>query len=270
MRNFFKLLAFILVLSLPAGLPLALLGCGPAASAVDEPTPIHALQATAVPTTEPVPSPDPPAPAGAAAEPFIDVERHPLLGSEPVVSAKPAGAFAYEPSYKTVGGDAAIKAAKSDSAGGSGQKASTQNAEYTWQDGDRTLTVLLQDDLTVSGNGEIAPRDDTAIRTARSDTPGKVDSAGLPVFRSPSGSLMTLPGGVLLALDESWSAAETDAFFADNGIEQDRVSELEYLTNGFFVETDPGWASLELANTLADQDGVEVSSPNWWREVVSK
>ena len=81
---------------------------------------------------------------------------------------------------------------------------------------------------------------------------------------------MTLPGGVLLALDPEWSQAETDAFFASNGINQNRVSELSYLINGFFVETEPGFPSLELANSLAALDGVVVSSPNWWTEVSAK
>ena len=35
------------------------------------------------------------------------------------------------------------------------------------------------------------------------------------------------------------AVTETDAFFSDNGIEPERVSELDYLTNGFFVETEP-------------------------------
>ena len=113
-------------------------------------------------------------------------------------------------------------------------------------------------------------RDDTAIRTTRSDTVDKAASAGLPVFRSQSGSLMTLPGGVLLALDETWSEAETDAFFENNGIDRDRVSELDYVANGFFVETEPGFPSLDLANALAEQDGVWVASPNWWRDRVAK
>ena len=50
----------------------------------------------------------------------------------------------------------------------------------------------------------------------------------------------------------------------------DRVSELDYVANGFFVETEPGFPSLDLANALAVQDGVEVSSPNWAREVTPK
>ncbi len=147
---------------------------------------------------------------------------------------------------------------------------------YTWRDGDRTLTALLQDDLTVSPDGEIALRQDaaggTAGRdTARSDTPGKGEAGdGLPVFRSPTGSLMTLPGGVLLALDEEWSEGEVAAFFAANGIAAGRVSALDYVVNGFLVETEPGWASLELANALAEQEGVEVSSPNWWQERVPR
>ena len=50
----------------------------------------------------------------------------------------------------------------------------------------------------------------------------------------------------------------------------DRVSELDYVANGFFVETEPGFPSLDLANALAAQDGVEISSPNWGREVTPK
>ena len=81
---------------------------------------------------------------------------------------------------------------------------------------------------------------------------------------------MTLPGGVLLILDPEWSRSQTDAFFSGNAIKLDRVSELGFVPNGFFVETKPGFPSLNLANALAEQDGVEVSSPNWWTETVAK
>lgn len=263
-----------LVIGFAAIFATVLWGCGPAAPVVDEPTPVRALQPTAIPTVEPERPPDPTtlaaAPDESLQEPISVVDGRTLSGGEPVASFKQATGSDYEPRRKTVGEDAVTKAGRSDAAGAAGQKQSAQNREYTWQDGDRTLTVQLQDDLTVTGDGEIALRDDTPIRTTRSETDGKVESPGLPVFRSPTGTLMTLPGGVLLALDESWSAAETDAFFEGNGVEQDRVSELEYLTNGFFVETDPGWVSLDLANTLAEQDGVRISSPNWRREVVPK
>ena len=191
----------------------------------------------------------------------------PRRAPNPSRSIKPA---AGEPLRKFSGQQVKIKTGGSDTARVAGQQQSAQDRPYTWQDGDRTLTVLLQDDLMVTQDGDIASKEDIAARTTRSDTVDKAASAGLPVFRSQSGSLMTLPGGVLLALDETWSEAETDAFFENNGIDRDRVSELEYLTNGFLVETEPGFPSLELANALAEQDGVRVSSPNWWRDRVAK
>ena len=71
-------------------------------------------------------------------------------------------------------------------------------------------------------------------------------------------------------LSSAWSQAETNAFFSNNGIKTGRVSELDYVANGFFVETEPGFPSLNLANALAVQEGVEISSPNWGREATPK
>ena len=81
---------------------------------------------------------------------------------------------------------------------------------------------------------------------------------------------MTLPGGVLLALDPEWDKAQVDSFLSDNGISPEQVSELGFMKNGFLVETEAGFPSLELANSLAGQDGVEASTPNWWNEVKSR
>ena len=81
---------------------------------------------------------------------------------------------------------------------------------------------------------------------------------------------MTLPGGVLLALDPAWDHARVDSFLSDNGISRESASELSFIENGYFIETGPGFPSLELANELAGKDGVAISSPNWWREVQPK
>ena len=141
--------------------------------------------------------------------------------------------------------------------------ASIQGQVYTYEDGDRTVRVRLQADLEVSGDGRAARSSGAHIVTKDSSRRG----TGLPVFRSESsGALMTLPGGVLLVLDAEWSTAQTSAFFARNRIKLSRVSALEITTNSFFVETAPGFPSLELANTLAAQEGVRISSPNWWRD----
>ena len=186
---------------------------------------------------------------------------------------------------------------ESDGTGGSGGAASAQGEVYTWQDGDRTVGARLQLDLVVLDDGAIVSREEVVADTGNRQTVprgtgsgdrrsdgagggGKSDGAGggqsesvgdpQPVFLSDSGELMTLPGGIVVVLDPEWDADEAAVFFTGNGIALSRVSSLDYLTNGFFVETDPGFASLGLANALAGQVGVELSSPNWRRERTAK
>ncbi len=57
-------------------------------------------------------------------------------------------------------------------------------------------------------------------------------------------------------------------FLVRNKIAQSRVSALGLAPNAFLVATDPGFPSLDLANALAGQDGMLISSSNWRREVV--
>ena len=135
--------------------------------------------------------------------------------------------------------------------------------EYTWQDGDDTRTVRLQSSLTVTHGSR---DDDGASVVPRSAQGAGADSR--PVFRSQSGALMTLPGGILLLLDPDWDQSRIDQFFAEHQISRDRVSERAFGENAFFVETAPGFPALELANALAGQTGALVSSPNWKREAM--
>ena len=118
---------------------------------------------------------------------------------------------------------------------------------YAWHDGDRTLTARLQGSLVAEqqdgaggAHSEIVPRSE--------ESP---DAESYPVFRSQSGALMTLPGGLLLLLDPEWDQARVDRFFADNSIAKGRVSERAFGEHAFFVATDPGFPSLNLANALA-------------------
>ena len=152
--------------------------------------------------------------------------------------------------------------------------AQPQGETHTWEDGDRTLTVLLQDDLVVQKTSEVTATDVVVakgvVNSIVEKQTGQGSDAG-PVFKSESGGeLMTLPGGVLLALDPTWDETQVEDFFSENGISADQVSELDFIPNGFVVETDAGFPSLDLANELAAQDGVAISSPNWSREVEPK
>ena len=151
---------------------------------------------------------------------------------------------------------------------------SVQGDIYTYEDGDRTVRIVLQDDLVLQKNAAVTQSDSVVVQGSTQSIIKKEDDGGqggLPVFRSESGGgLMTLPGGVLLALDPEWEKAQVDKFFSDNNISPEQVSDLGFIPNGFLVETEAGFPSLELANSLASQDGVEISSPNWWSEVEAK
>ena len=161
--------------------------------------------------------------------------------------------------------------AGSKSTGGSGGQAASQGQEYTWHDGDRIQRVRLQNDLVVqpsadNADDDVVARDDGETSIVQTQ-PRHETSDTEPVFRSQSGDLMTLPGGVLLALDATWDQVRVNRFFSDNGIDKSRVEGRDFAVNAFFVETEPGFASLNLANELAEQEGVLISSPNWQTEV---
>ena len=151
---------------------------------------------------------------------------------------------------------------------------SDRGTVFTWQDGASTQRVVLQDGLVVRDNNAVNSTDDVIVR---GDSNSIVQTASsnfsdhLPVFRSESGGeLMTLPGGVLVALDPDWDDQQVKEFFTQNGIGLDRISKLDFIENGFLIDTEPGFPSLQLANELAANDGVDISSPNWWREAQAK
>ena len=152
--------------------------------------------------------------------------------------------------------------------------AQPEGKTYSWEDGDRTLNVVLQEDLVVQKTSEVTAADVVVSKGVVDSIVEKQTSHGSdagPVFKSESGGeLMTLPGGVLLALDPTWDGTQVEDFFSENGISADQVSELDFIENGFVVETGSGFPSLDLANELASQDGVLISSPNWSREVETK
>ena len=270
-----------LVAGLMVALTTLLMGCGSAAPTNDESAPVDVVQITGNQTGIPEP---PRKPAGTPAsldkkaiEPPVLTHRAVFPEAEPTAASPPLLKDSAGRHHRVVGVPAPSKVGELDVAGNSARRPHAQDRPYTWRDGDRTMTVLLQPDLAVTQDGNVETRDDiavktgrddTALRSARADVGSEATPVDLPVFRSQSGTLMTLPGGVLLALDKAWGKAKTAAFFERNGIKPARVSELAYIGNGFFVETEPGFPSLDLANALATLDGVRASIPNWRQDLV--
>ena len=156
----------------------------------------------------------------------------------------------------------------------SGASGASAEQEYTWYDGDRVRRITLESGLVVQPSSQNTPddvvtRDDgrhsiveRRARHATSDTQ--------PVFRSMGGELMTLPGGVLLVLDDAWDRSRVDRFFSDNGIAGSAVERQGWAVNAFLIRTKPGLPSLDLANRLAVLEGVEISSPNWQTDVSTR
>ena len=120
-------------------------------------------------------------------------------------------------------------------------------------------------------NMTVVSTEDGGRAVVRSEVAGAQGAVGqnetLPVFQSDTGQTMILPGGVLLVLDAEWDQARISKFFKDNNVDRSEVHERTFTTNAFFIETDPGFPSLNLANRLAEQEGVVISSPNWQTEV---
>ncbi|WP_419855076.1 hypothetical protein [Candidatus Poriferisodalis sp.] len=195
---------------------------------------------------------------------------------EPSVEAGGQGTMAVQ--HAPVQQSSAAVAAVGDEEGETEASAPSEPASgesYTWHDGDRALVVRLQPDLVLL-DGDVVARDDLDRVGGDADSAAAQSEAGdagpgrvLAVFRSDEGALMALPGGVVLVLDPDWDGAAVASFFERNGVAAGRTTALDYVANGFFVETRPGLASLDLANTLAAQPGVELSSPNWWQQTAT-
>ena len=290
MRKLVFLLAFSVIVP---GLTAALPGCGPSAPTEQVAAPMKTAASpqeaavivryspAASPTSSPVPAANPSPTPSPVPTPDPTPTPSPVPTPDPSPTPSPVPAsddgleFMPNDSLETSGKDEGITEVGQGASQKSGSPTGpVQGPAYTWEDGDRTLTAYLQADLVVEKGSDGMPRDiieadDGGTNVVRS---ADIQSEGntLPVFRSESGSLMTLPGGILLVLSAERSQEETDAFFSDNDISMDRVSELSYVANGFFIETAPGFPSLDLANRLAGMDGVEVSSPNWGREATPK
>ena len=226
------------------------------------------------PSSTPAPTPTQSLPVKQESVLLVDIG----LEGEPDSGSKPEPKEPESPESKLsqrsdvqVQGPSATSVTKSATAEG---EAASKGTVYTWYDGDREMRAVLQNDVPLPHDDEdIAAGDSATVNSV-----GGVSNSGgggfqdvQPVFRSESGGGdMTLPGGVILLLDETWDEAEVDSFLSKNQINSSQLTEMEFLENAYFIETAAGFPSLEVANNLTGQKGVVSSSPNWQREVVGK
>ena len=246
----------------------------PAATPAATPAPTRSVTPPAQPTRSPGPTPEATlaavktaAPTTAAPPP--EPTEAPAAGQPTASTARLRGSArdAPDPTATAVAQDSGLEAVVRNAI-------SNLGAVYTWQDGEHTRRVRLVPALTVQGIASTITSDVVLANDGVRSIVQRQDRHGAdaePVFLAESGGgLMTLPGGVVLALDPEWDEAHVDRFFSDSGIARSRVTRGEFAENGFLVETEAGFASLTLANALAGKAGVLFSVPNWQRGSVPR
>ena len=125
---------------------------------------------------------------------------------------------------------------------GTQSQSASEGTVYTWHDGDREMRAVLRNDFPLPDEESCTVRVKGADSASGFKGKGGGDSAVLPEFRSESGGgKMTLPGGVILVLDESWDEAALEKFFSRNDIKSGQLTEIDFLHNAYVVETEPGF-----------------------------
>ena len=166
---------------------------------------------------------------------------------------------------------------------------------YVWNDGEQDRKVWLSPNLMAEFNASGTPRSPTAAlslapatRIAKrgaialwrldegasvSETLTQIQAADPTRSFSPvlhdgpwtSGRMRALPGNVILMLNPVWGDAEINQWISEQGLTV--VKKLNFGKNILVLQTPPGLASLQIANSLADLPGVAAAFPNWWVEV---
>ncbi|HEX5514281.1 MAG TPA: hypothetical protein VFY81_07780 [Gammaproteobacteria bacterium] len=109
---------------------------------------------------------------------------------------------------------------------------------------------------------------DSTIRSLRSLEP---EAQASPVLRdapSKAAPMRALPGQIIVYLNPDWSEPEARAWLQAHGL--DAIQQLNFGHNVFLLRSEPGLASLELANRLRQQPGVAAAMPNWWQELETR
>lgn len=158
-----------------------------------------------------------------------------------------------------------------------------------WHDGDKTLKLWPQKNLVAEfSERPILSRsfrvksmkeqgktrilnlgsEKAAVQSLRKARSGETPQANYSeVFADDreGGHLRALPGNVIVQFEETLSEADIEKWVKTRDLKI--VEKLGFQPNTYLIASQPGLASLELANRLYGQEGVLQSSPNWWIEM---
>jgi hypothetical protein len=164
---------------------------------------------------------------------------------------------------------------------------------YVWYDGERQQQVWLDPELVAEfgakkdastvrslypqaealpagrGNVTIYRLKGASVSDATRNLRGAQASGQFsPVLRDSadkSGPMRALPGHVIVKLNPGWDSGKVQSWLAQKDLQV--VRKLEFAPNTYLIKSEPGLASLELANQLYKSGEVVAAMPDWWREV---
>lgn len=136
---------------------------------------------------------------------------------------------------------------------------------YYWYDGNKKREIVIATDK-VAVFADKAQIMDTAVAT-KSNVAGTNTSE---VFVDAKSGRMSraLPGGVLVRFKNVTSQAQADTLLRPFGTRTVRA--IGGSGKSWLVQSEPGMASLELANEIYESGQVQSASPNWFKQRATK
>lgn len=97
----------------------------------------------------------------------------------------------------------------------------------------------------------------------------KAASRLLPVYRSPTGSILIPTGNMIVYFSMGILDSQVKSWAASKGLRA--IQKMPFSTkNAWEIETPPGTQSIEIANSVRGESIVEVAIPNFWMEFSQK
>ena len=180
----------------------------------------------------------------------------------------------------TANGDEAARPAQDFSRGAS--------EKITWFDGRRQRSAWLSERefaefgqvLSASEAGAELEKESRGVRLWRSRDDALTRLRSLrakalraklsPVFQQyrDGGPRMALAGNIVVRFKPDWDIERIEAWAADHQLKL--LKPVLKSRNIYLIESEPGLASLELANEIHGSGEVVYATPNWWRETYLK
>lgn len=141
-------------------------------------------------------------------------------------------------------------------------------SELYWYDGQQKRPLWLDGGRVADFNG--SERSHAAVVKAMPST--KAVGKGMsPVYRDASSAearARALPGGVIVQLRRPMPEDQARTWLKDQGLTA--VREVGTGSGIWLVDSEPGNASLQLANKLYESGQFVSASPNWWQPRTTK